>query len=120
MWIKLMSSIIGPGKAEKLCGFARSVKSEEALQLGLSDAVVENEAALLPHAESVLEKLLKLPDPGRRLTKKIIRTPLTDEWMNEARLKEEGVMAWNQLSDPKLVKYLDGVMKALSAPKAKI
>src|SRR5271155_1315193 len=40
-WIKLMTSIIGQGKADKMCQYARMIGADEALKVGFVDYVVE-------------------------------------------------------------------------------
>ncbi|TPX63234.1 hypothetical protein SpCBS45565_g06778 [Spizellomyces sp. 'palustris'] len=116
-WIKLMASVIGQGKTDKLTQFAKMVKAKEALAIGLVDEVVQDEKELLDRAEAVIQGLLMLPDPGRQLTKNSLRGPLAQEWADERWLNSEAGTAWKMLSLPSTVKALEGVFARLSKAK---
>ncbi|KAI8906529.1 ClpP/crotonase [Powellomyces hirtus] len=117
-WVKLMSTIIGQGRADKMCQFGKMVGSKEALAIGFVDKVVADEETLMPTAQKTIEQLLRLPDQGRQLTKNGLRGDLANEWGDAEWLKFEAENAWTMLSHPKTVKALEGVLARLS--KAKI
>ncbi|KAJ3189873.1 hypothetical protein HDU85_000157 [Gaertneriomyces sp. JEL0708] len=116
-WIKLMISVIGQGKADKLTMFAKMVTADEAMMIGLVDEVVENEEKLMTRASKTMQKMLMLPDPGRQLTKNVLRGDLAREWADDAWLTQEAEGAWKMLSSPRTVKALDGVFARLSKAK---
>jgi len=120
MWIKLMISIIGQGRADKLVQFARFVTAREALALGLVDEVANTPEELLPKAHKIISSMLKLPDGGRQITKSLLRNALVNEWINEKRLKEESTNGWGFLSRDDTVKAMGGVLASLSKNKAKL
>jgi Delta3-Delta2-enoyl-CoA isomerase len=116
-WVKLMTSIIGQGKADKLLQYARFVGAEEALKVGLVDFVVSEANDLDGTAEKVAQNVLKLPDPGRRVTKLHLRGELGRVWADKTLLAQEAENAWKNLSSPETVGALKGVMDNLSKPK---
>lgn len=54
MWMKLMSSVIGQGKTDKLCQFAVKVPALEAKRIGLIDQVVETQQDLIKTSEAIM------------------------------------------------------------------
>jgi 3,2-trans-enoyl-CoA isomerase len=118
-WIKVMISIIGQGKTDKLTQFARSIGAEEALKIGFVDTVVPNAEALEPAAVKIAKEIFKLPDPGRKMTKDLLRGELGRSWGNKNTLEEESHRIWGFLADEKTIKALKAVMSRLSKPKDK-
>jgi Delta3-Delta2-enoyl-CoA isomerase len=116
-WVKLMISIIGQGKADKLCQYARSVGADEALTIGLVDKVVSDASNLQDEAVKVAQEIFKLPDPGRALTKDRLRGELGRAWGEKTTLEEEAHTAWGYLTKEETVTALKGVMARLSKPK---
>ena len=116
-WIKLMSSIIGQGKADKLTQYAKSVKADEALKIRLVDLVVKDYQEIMPVALKMAGDVFKLPDSGRILTKGLLRNELGAAWGSKNGLEEEAHRAWRYLTREETVKVLKAVMARLSKPK---
>jgi len=57
LWTKLMATLIGHGKMEKLVQFATMVPSKEGVKIGLVDHVVPTKTELIPTATSVIKKV---------------------------------------------------------------
>jgi 3,2-trans-enoyl-CoA isomerase len=57
LWTKLMATLIGHGKMEKLVQFATMVPSKEGIKIGLVDHVVESKSQLLPTSTAFLKKV---------------------------------------------------------------
>ena len=70
---------------------------------------------LLPTAEAALQRMLKLPDVGRHLTKSSFRSEFAREWVAFSVTEPEG--AWEMLNDPKVLKALEAVFKRLAGNK---
>jgi Delta3-Delta2-enoyl-CoA isomerase len=116
-WIKLMASIIGQGKADKLCQYARSVGAEEALKIGLVDKVVSDASELQDEAVKIAQEVFKLPDSGRAVTKDLLRGELGRAWGDTSALEEDAHKVWGFLTKEETVIALKGVMARLSKPK---
>lgn len=116
-WQKLLASIVGHRKAEKMCQFSQVISAGEAIDEGILDALVESAAELEQTALQMMTKILKLPDAARVLTKRDARNALAQEWADPAWLTEEANFAWGLLSRPETIKALDAVFARLSAPK---
>lgn len=116
-WQKLMASIIGHRRAEKMCQFSHTMSAGEAEQLGIVDALVESASELEGTALQMATKALKLPDAARVLTKRDARDALAKEWADPEWLKQEAEFAWGLLSRPETIKALDGVFARLGGPK---
>ncbi|KAJ3017722.1 hypothetical protein HKX48_003414 [Thoreauomyces humboldtii] len=117
MWVKLMATIVGQGRADKMCQFGRMISAKEALVVGLVDKVVTDEEALMVAASKTMEQLLRLPDQGRQLTKLSLRGELADKWADPAFLKAEAEGGWAMLESPGVVRALGGVLARLSKSK---
>ncbi|ORX84061.1 ClpP/crotonase [Basidiobolus meristosporus CBS 931.73] len=117
IWIKLMSSIIGQGKADKILQFAVLLDTKQAKEIGLIDEIVKEHDQVLPTAEGIMKQLLKTPDAGRQVTKGFLRNEFADVWGNEERLTKEAEGGFELLSLPRTVKALDGVFARLRKPK---
>jgi len=113
-WIKAMAFLIGQGKADKLCQYAKTVKAEEAKQIDLIDEIVADVSALLPAAEIAMKAVLRLSDQGRVITKSLSRKALSDEWTDDSRIAEEAKVAWKVLSSESTVKALGETLARLS------
>jgi Delta3-Delta2-enoyl-CoA isomerase len=118
-WIKLMISIIGQGKADKLTQYARTVGAEEALKIGLVDRVVEKAEDLELEATKLATEIFKLPDAGRGVTKGLLRNDLGDAWGDKTTLENEAHRTWGSLTNEDTIKALKAVMTRLSKPKGK-
>lgn len=118
-WIKLMISIVGQGKADKLTQYARSVSAEQAMKIGLVDTVVSDADALEPSVLKLASEIFKLPDSGRAATKSVLRDELGQAWGNRAELEGEAHRAWGFLTREDTMKVMKGVMDRLSKPKDK-
>ncbi|KAI8590889.1 ClpP/crotonase-like domain-containing protein [Geranomyces variabilis] len=116
-WIKLMASIIGQGKTDKMVLFGRMLGAKEALAVGLVDKMVADEDTLMATATKTIEGLLRLPDSGRIVTKNTLRGDLAREWADPKWLKMESDGAWKMLSSPDVVDFMGGVMARLSKSK---
>ncbi|KAI9105573.1 ClpP/crotonase-like domain-containing protein [Phlyctochytrium arcticum] len=116
-WIKLMTSVVGQGRADKLTMFARMVKAKQALAIGMVDEITADETELLEHAETAAGMALMLPDAGRGMTKMALRGDLAKEWMDEQWLEQEAEGAWKMLSDEKTIAALGSVLNRLSKSK---
>ena len=57
LWTKLMSTLVGHGKMEKLVQFATMVPSKEGVKIGLVDHLVSSKAELMPTATGVIKKV---------------------------------------------------------------
>ncbi|RKO89224.1 ClpP/crotonase [Blyttiomyces helicus] len=118
VWIKLLASIAGKRTADRMSQFAEMVGAKEGVVAGIVDYVTpKGDAAVMEKAVEVMKRALLLPDPGRIITKRLIRRELAAEWENEERLKKEAAVAWSLLSHPKTVKSLEKVLARLSGPK---
>ena len=86
----------------------------------LSMQVVSKEE-LATTADSVLREALKLPDPGRVLTKERLHGEFSRAW--EAQARAEAEFGWGMLSQDSTVAALGAVLKRLQSsgkPKAKL
>ncbi|KAK9763936.1 hypothetical protein K7432_008974 [Basidiobolus ranarum] len=117
VWIQLMSSIIGQGRADKLVQFGLLVNTREAKELGLIDEVVMNEQEVLLRSEEIMKELLKTSDMGRQITKGHLRDEFAIMWGDEKRLKEEAIVKYQLLSQPSTIKTLDEVFIRLRKSK---
>jgi enoyl-CoA hydratase/carnithine racemase len=70
---KLMVSIVGQGKADKLTLYGRSASAEQAMKIGLVDTVVPHADALEPSVVKLATEIFRLPDSGRAATKSLLR-----------------------------------------------
>ncbi|KAI8919823.1 ClpP/crotonase [Powellomyces hirtus] len=118
-WIKLMVSVVGQGRADKLLQSATLVPAPEALTFGLVDRVVDSEDELIPAAVETVTTALKLPDIGRVATKGCLRGKLSREWKDPEWLEEEHRSAWEMLESPEIVAFMENTLKRLSKPKGK-
>ena len=118
-WIKLMISIIGQGKADRLTQYARTVGTEEALKIGLVDTIVESAEDLEPAATKLAVEIFKLPDAGRAMTKGLLRNELGHAWGDKTALENEAHQTWGFLTNEETIKALKAVMTRLSKPKDK-
>ena len=116
-WIKLMTSIIGQGKADKMCQYARMIGADEALKIGFVDQVLESADELVLAATKAAQEALKLPDPGRIVAKNMLRGELGQVWGNKSGLESEAHQIWGNLTNESTVKALKAVMARLSKPK---
>jgi len=118
-WVKVMIGIIGQGKTEKLTQNARFIGAQESLKIGLVDAVVKGPDDLDGSVINVAKEVFKLPDPGRGITKDILRGELGQAWGDKDRLEKEAHQLWGHLAKEETVKALKGVMARLSKSKDK-
>lgn len=116
-WIKLMTSVIGQGKADKMCQYARMIGADEALKIGFVDQVVETADQLVPVATKVAQEVLKLPDPGRVVAKNLLRGELGRAWGDKDAIEIDAHQLWGGLTDESTVKALKAVMARLGKPK---
>ena len=116
-WIKLMTSIIGQGKADKMCQYARMIGADEAIKVGFVDHVVEKAEELVPAATKVAQEALKLPDGGRGVAKGLLRGELGGAWGDKGALEKDAQHLWENLSNESTVKALKAVMDRLGKPK---
>lgn len=116
-WIALMCSIVGQGRADKLTQYAKTVKAEEALKIGLVDEIVDNAEVLEDKAILLAKEVFKLPDAGRGLTKSALRGSLGQAWGARTELENEAHKMWEYLTREQTIKDLKGVMARLSKPK---
>lgn len=119
-WIKVMTSIIGQGRTDKMAPYARSIGADEAMKIGFVDNVVPNQEALEPTAIKVAQEVLKLPDAGRAAAKESLRGELSRSWGDKANLEAEAHKTWGLLTKEETVKALKAVMSRLSKPSAKM
>ena len=85
------------------------------------DVQVVSKADLAATAESVLRQALKLPDPGRVLTKERLHGQFSRAW--EAQAKAEAELGWGMLSQDRTVAALGAVLTRLQSggkPKPKL
>jgi len=118
-WVKVMIGIIGQGKTDKLTQNARFIGAQEALNIGFVDAVVKGPDDLDGSVINVAKEVFKFPDPGRRITKDILRGELGQAWGDKDGLEKEAHQAWGHLTKEGTVKALKGVMARLSKSKDK-
>jgi Delta3-Delta2-enoyl-CoA isomerase len=118
-WVKVMIGIIGQGKTDKLTQYARNIGAQEALKIGLVDGVVNGPDDLDGSVINVAKAAFQLPDPGRGVTKDILRGELGRVWGNKDGLEQEAHQSWSYLTQERTVKALKGVMTRLSKPKDK-
>lgn len=116
-WIKLMTSVIGQGKADKMCQYARMIGADEALTIGFVDQVVETADQLVPVATKVAQEVLKLPDPGRVVAKNLLRGEFGRAWGDKDAIERDAHQLWGGLTDESTVKALKAVMARLGKPK---
>jgi 3,2-trans-enoyl-CoA isomerase len=53
-WVKLLCTVVGQGKADKMVQFAQMVPAKDGLRIGLVDQIVEKREDLLSEAEKVM------------------------------------------------------------------
>jgi len=113
-WGGLMARTIGQRAAEKLLLNGLLPSSDEALKLGMIDAVVP-QTQLFAAAEDAIHNLLKAPSAPRAQTKKQLRATFSKEW--EAFGPKEAEGAWPMLASAPVVAALGKVLERLSKPK---
>ncbi len=113
-WAQLMQRTIGQRSAEKLLPYGLMPKADEALRIGLVDALVPAEA-LTRAAEETIAQMLKVFDGGRQATKGHLRRAFAKEW--EAYCEGEAVEGWRLISHPQTVQAMEGILQKLSKGK---
>ena len=108
LWAAIMGRAIGSGPAYNLLQEATLLSPQDALNLGLVDEVVSKDV-LMSSAEEWMQKMLKLPDKGRQVTKLRMREELSKELEDKAEAEAE--TAWPFLQHPNTVRTLGGVLK---------
>lgn len=94
---------------------AKLEPSGKLLQMSMVDNVVDSIDQLLQSTRDEVKNWLANPDTGRIETKKIIRDPLADLWVDS--LEEETAGVLKVLSQPFTIRTIDGVLARLSKPK---
>ncbi|KAK9759430.1 hypothetical protein K7432_017628 [Basidiobolus ranarum] len=117
IWIKLMSSIIGQGKADKILQFAVLLNTKQAKEIGLIDEVVKDQEKVLSKSEEIMKQLLQTPDAGRQITKGCLREEFASIWGDDERLNKEAAQGFELISRPSTIKALDGVFARLQKSK---
>lgn len=120
-WAELMGRVAGQGAAEQLLLPGRMVPVQEALRLGLVQAVVPSREEVLPKALVLVREQLALPEGGRAATKALLRSDFGRAW--EAGWQEEAEFGWEFLARPETVAALGRFMGRLGTgggPKAKL
>lgn len=106
-----MSNIIGARQTEYLLYTATQPQANDALRLGLVDEVVPA-SQLQQTGIKAAQRFLVHPDAGRIVTKQVVRNEHSTRWLQAS--DNEVDIAWNNLSNPKTVKQLAGVIARLS------
>lgn len=114
-WGLLMSKLIGHRAAEGLLLNGRLISPQEAKKLGMVDEIVDKEQ-LLPAAELLLSKVVKLPSSARAATKTSLREDFCKEW--EAYYVEEHKGGWKFLNQQDTLKVLGATLQRLSGKGA--
>ena len=114
-WSHLMQRTVGQRHAERLLPYGLMASAQEALAIGMVDALVPAES-LTGAAEDTMKKLLALPfDEARRQTKAHLRAEFSQKW--EYYCIEEADYGWKLISHPKTVAAIEGVLQKLSKSK---
>jgi len=116
-WCDLMTATIGQRSSEKVLLSAAMTPSQQALELGLVDALADSPGDLVEKALAQLKAWLKFPSKGFMQSKSYLRADFTERWRNGAEWESEEV--WKAVSDPACIASLDKVMARLSGGKAK-
>jgi len=113
LWLcKLFASVIGHRKAEKHLCLGSLLSPQEALSIGLVDAVVSAEE-LMPAVEAEMKKWLSIPEVGRSRTKALLRREYITDF-NERR-KMDLKMFTDVVNSPAIQKILTKYLKALQS-----
>ncbi len=110
-WAKAMVATVGQRMAEKLLQTGTMLAPQDAKNIGLVDEIHPKDE-LIARAEQIMTETLRVPDPGRRITKRILREELSRKW--EDFCVPEADWGWKQISDPATVKVLESVLQRLS------
>ena len=113
-WALLMQRTVGQRTAEKLLPYGLMPKADEALQMGLVDALVPADR-LTAAAEETMQQMLKVFDGGRQATKGHLRKAFSKEW--EAFCEGEAADGWRLVSHPQTVLAMEGILQKLSKGK---
>ncbi|KAK9803498.1 hypothetical protein WJX73_009399 [Symbiochloris irregularis] len=114
-WARLMTRLIGQGKADRLMLSAHMPSPSEALSVGLVDELVDS-SQLMDTAVARMSQMLALPDDGRINTKQSQRSSFSHEW-TECAIQEAQEM-FNLLELPSTLRGLEAVMQKLAGKKA--
>lgn len=118
-WAILMARLIGQKAAEKVLFTGKLMSPQEAKLVGLIDELVEDRELLLPAAEKLMSRLLKLPSNSYAVTKNSMRSEFCIKWEGYYAVEPES--AWGYLNEPATLKVLAGAMASLSGkPKSKL
>ena len=110
-WTMLMQRTVGQRHAERLLPYGLMPSAEEALKIGLVDALVPT--AQLPQAsEEALMKMLKVSDAARHPTKSHLRGNFSKAWQEFC--VKEAEFGWKLISHPNTVEAIEGVLQRLS------
>jgi 3,2-trans-enoyl-CoA isomerase len=116
-WAQVMGRWIGEGKAEQIMFEGKLVSAEDAVKIGLVDRIVEDEKDLIPECLKKAKSLLKFPESGRVLTKKVLRESFCQEW-DQYIDQQECEIVWKVLNEPKTIQSLQFVLQKLSGKSA--
>jgi len=114
-WASLMARTIGHAATERLVLSGRMVKAQEALILGLVDALAPSntQGDVLALAVQWVEAAVKLPPAARAATKWSLREAFCAEWRRYYE-DEEPRYGWAAISAPAAVAAMKGVLARLS------
>ena len=114
LWCKSMERLIGARHADNALMTGKMYKPQEALAIGMVNQVVP-EDKLVPTAEAVLSKWVRLPSFGVSVTKKFLKAELGKQLYEEC--EEEARSTWEILKSPKIVALMERYIQGLALAK---
>jgi len=111
LWLcKVFAQVVGHRLAELHLSLGTLLPPEEALSIGLIDAVVPADQ-LMDSADAEMKKWLAIPELGRSRTKGLLRKEYIDEFVSKR--EEDAQMFTGAVKDPMLQDVLTKYLKAL-------
>lgn len=110
----LAARVVGTAEADRLALSGAMLPPQEALRVGLVDAVVPHDE-LMAAAEGAMLRMLSVPEHSRAETKRLLRRGFAREWQGAA--EAEAAAMWERFSSPEVVGHLGAVLQRLSKSK---
>lgn len=115
-WVELFGNVVGLRQAERLLQLGVLTPARQLLELGMVDAVVVAHDQVLPTTLEEMRRWLVAPDLGRAMTKKVLRSSLSERWSQG--IPQESALVWDSVSDKRTVAALGQVLERSGGAKA--
>lgn len=111
-FIAPFKTLVGQREAEKHLQLGTMLSADNALQLGLVDAVAETEPELYDHVNDIVTEWTKVHQNARSKTKHLMRQELADRLSKDA--EDDWRATWNHVSSESVQKSLGSCIAILS------